>query len=209
MANIQGNSGNNYLVGTSGNDQIYGHAGNDTLKGGAGNDYLEGGSGNDYLTGGNGKDTFVLYYSGGGIDTITDFSVNGDILKMITSPISISKAIPKPDQGNDTLIGKSGKDSLVGGLVNDILTGVNDINTNENAIELTNSITTDVLASTNGSSQDMKPPDPIDQTPTLTIIGGGVGLPDYCSYDANTGALFYVDQQLAWLPRNLSFANNA
>jgi Ca2+-binding RTX toxin-like protein len=210
VATIHGTSGNDYRSGTSGNDQIYGHAGNDTLIGGAGNDYLEGGSGNDRLTGGSGRDTFVLYSSGGGIDTITDFSVRDDILKITTPTISSTNSISKADQGNDALIGKSGKDSLVVGVANDILTAVKDIDTlsSENAIKLTNSIT-DVLPSTKVSSEDMKVTTPIDPSPQLTIIGGGVGLPSYCSYNANTGALFYLDQQLAWLPRNLQFTNNA
>ena len=211
MAIIQGTSGNNYLLGTQANDQIYGNAGNDTLIGGAGNDYLEGGSGNDILTGGSGRDTFVLDYSGGGIDTITDFSVNDDILKIITPTISSNKAISKGEQGDDTLIGKSGQDSLVVGVVNDILVGFKDIDTlySENAINLTDSIT-DVLPSTKVSSEDMEPAPPIENpSPQLTIIGGGVGLPSYCSYNANTGALLYLDQQLAWLPCNLHFANNS
>ncbi|WP_375501715.1 calcium-binding protein [uncultured Nostoc sp.] len=215
MATIYGTSGNNNLTGTSGNDQIYGYAGNDTLKGGAGNDYLEGGSGNDNLTGGSGRDTFVFDCSGGGIDTITDFSVRDDILKITTPTISGTNAISKGSTGNDTLIGKSGKDSLAGGIGNDILTGgknsdtLPSIKSSENAIQLTNS-TTDVLASTKVStSEDIKLADPIDQSPQLTIIGGGVGLPSYCSYNANTGALFYLNQQLAWLPCNLIFANNA
>ncbi|MCC5667599.1 hypothetical protein LC653_27880 [Nostoc sp. CHAB 5784] len=211
MATIQGTSGSNYLLGTPGSDQIYGYGGNDILKGGLGNDYLEGGSGNDNITGGSGRDTFVLDYSNGGIDTITDFSVNGDILKINTPPISSSKA-PPSDQANDTLIGGSVKDFLVGGVANDILVGVNDIDTLsfENAIKLTNSIT-DVLLSTEVLSEDMTVADPIDTEPepSATIIAGGVGLPSYCSYNANTGALFYLDQQLAWLPRNLSFANSA
>ncbi|MEH2437064.1 MAG: calcium-binding protein [Nostoc sp.] len=210
MAIIQGTSGNNYLTGTSGNDQIYGYAGNDTLIGGAGNDYLEGGSGNDNLTGGSGRDTFVLDCSSGGIDTITDFSVNDDILKITTPTISSANSISKADQGNDALIGKSGKDSLVVGVADDILTAVKDLDTlsSENAIKLTDSIT-NVLPSKKVSSEDMKVITPMNPSPQLAIIGGGVGLPSYCSYNANTGALFYLDQQLAWLPRNLHFANNA
>ncbi|MBG1262894.1 hypothetical protein [Nostoc commune] len=212
VATIHGTSGNNYLTGTSGNDQIYGYAGNDTLIGGAGNDYLEGGSGNDRLTGGSGRDTFVLNYSGGGIDTITDFSVNDDILKINTPAISGTNAISKASTGDDTLIGKSGKDSLAGGIANDILTGgknsdtLPSIKSSENAIKLTNSIT-DVLVSTKVSSDDIRL-DPPTESSQLTIIGGGVGLPSYLSYNANTGALFYLDQQLAWLPSNLQFANN-
>ncbi|MEH2326598.1 MAG: calcium-binding protein [Nostoc sp.] len=219
MAIIQGTAGNDYLVGTQGNDQIYGHQGNDTLIGGLGNDYLEGGSGNDYLIGGSGRDTFVLDYSGGGIDTITDFSVNDDILKINTSTISSissTNAISKTYQGDDTLTGKLGKDSLslLGGVDNDILTGSKDgdtftsIKASKNDIKLANS-RTDILASTKVSSQDMKLSDPINpsSSPQLTIIGGGVGLPSYFSYNANTGALSYLSQQLAWLPCNLHFAN--
>ncbi|MDZ8224503.1 MULTISPECIES: hypothetical protein [unclassified Nostoc] len=215
MATIHGTSGSNYLTGTSLNDQIYGHEGNDTLIGGAGNDYLEGGSGNDRLTGGSGKDTFVLYYSGGGIDTITDFSVNDDILKINTPTVSATNAISKGSTTNDTLIGKSGKDSLAGEIGNDILTGGKNsdtllsITSSEDAIQLTNSIT-DVLVSTKIPSNEMKVTPPTESPhPQLTIIGGSAGLPSYCSYNANTGALFYLDQQLAWLPRNLHFANNA
>ncbi|MCC5657774.1 hypothetical protein LC608_12385 [Nostoc sp. XA010] len=116
--------------------------------------------------------------------------------------------------GDDTLIGKSGQDSLAGGVDNDILTGGKNSNTlpsiksSENAIQLTNSIT-DVLPLTKVSIEDMRVADPIAIEPSAAIIGGGVGLPSYCSYNAATGALFYLDQQLAWLPRNLSFPNSA
>ncbi|MEH1942403.1 MAG: hypothetical protein V7L01_19615 [Nostoc sp.] len=90
MAIIQGTSGNDNLTGTQVNDQVYGNGGDDILTGGAGNDNLVGGSGNDNLTGGIGRDTYVLQYSGGGIDRIPDFSVNDDILKVTTSTISSS-----------------------------------------------------------------------------------------------------------------------
>jgi len=204
VATIHGTSGNNHLTGTSGNDQIYGYAGNDTLIGGAGNDHLDGGSGNDRLTGGSGRDTFVLNYSGGGIDRITDFSVRDDILKITTPTISRTKA----STGDDTLIGKSGEDVLVGEVTDYTLTGIKDIDTlsSENAIKLTNS-TTDVLPSTKVLSDDITPAPPIYEPSQLTIIGGGVGLPSYLSYNANTGALFYEGQQLAWLPSNLQFPN--
>jgi Ca2+-binding RTX toxin-like protein len=82
---INGTTGNDYLTGTEKNDVIYGYEGDDTLIGGSGKDRLFGGGGNDTLTGGQGKDTFVLYYSGGGIDTITDFSVE-DFIEVTTAP---------------------------------------------------------------------------------------------------------------------------
>jgi Ca2+-binding RTX toxin-like protein len=77
MTTINGTSGNDYLIGTQGNDYISGFAGNDILVGGFGNDTLNGDAG---------ADSFVLYYSGGGIDTITNFSVNQDIISLTTAP---------------------------------------------------------------------------------------------------------------------------
>jgi Ca2+-binding RTX toxin-like protein len=70
---------------------IHGTSGNDVLIGGLGNDYLEGGLGDDILTGGEGKDTFKLYYSGGGIDRITDFTVADDRIVVTTAPHSKDK----------------------------------------------------------------------------------------------------------------------
>ncbi|MEH2181179.1 hypothetical protein [Nostoc sp.] len=175
MEIIQGTPGNDYLTAIQGNNQINGYEGNDTLIGGSGNDYLVGGGGNDILTGGTGRDTFVLNYSDGDIDTITDFSVYDDRLEITTPPISrigsAPNAISKDYKGDDTLIARSGKDYLVGGGGNDILTGG-------------------------------------DESPQATIIGRGIRFPDYLSYNENTGALFYVSQQLAWLPPNLDFAND-
>ncbi|WP_118166860.1 calcium-binding protein [Nostoc sphaeroides] len=161
MGNIYGTSGNNYLVGTSLNDQIYGYGGNDTLIGGLGNDYLEGGSGNDILTGGNNdRDTFVLNYSGGGIDRITDFSVNDDILKVTTSNISSSQYVI------GTLSSLSNYEVSKD-------TGISSTNLANRSLT--------VESSSSRSSSSM------------------------FTYNASTGALFYLNQQLAWLPINLNW----
>lgn len=160
MAIIHGTSGNNYLTGTQGNDQIYGYAGNDTLIGGAGNDNLVGGGGNDLLTGGSGRDTFVLNYSGGGIDTITDFSVTNDILKVTTSTISSSKYV---------------------------------IGTRSNV--------TDYQAIEDSATDSAE-----FKTRPLTLGSSDVSKSaSFFTYNASTGALFYLSQQLAWLPRNLDW----
>jgi Ca2+-binding RTX toxin-like protein len=53
---------------------INGNAGDDTLLGGGGNDTLVGGSGNDILTGRGGTDTFRYDSPSEGVDQITDFS---------------------------------------------------------------------------------------------------------------------------------------
>lgn len=83
---INGTSKDDYLPGTSKNDQIYGYGGNDILIGGLGNDYLVGGSGNDTLTGNGGRDTFVLYYSAGDIDTLTDYTLGTDSISITSAP---------------------------------------------------------------------------------------------------------------------------
>lgn len=84
MITIEGSSGNDYLPGTEENDVIYGYEAYDTLIGGSGEDYLVGERSNDILTGSSGGDTFVLNYSGGGTDTITDFTVGEDVLQITT-----------------------------------------------------------------------------------------------------------------------------
>lgn len=172
MAIIQGTPGNDYLTAIQGNNQINGYEGNDTLIGGSGKDYLVGGGGNDILTGGTGRDTFVLNYSGGGIDTITDFSVYDDRLEITTPPIASIGSVNYANgyKSDDTLIARSGKDYLVRGGGNAILTGGHEY--------------------------------------SLTIVGRGIRLPDYLSYNGTNGALSYHSQQLAWLPLNLYFAND-
>ncbi|MCC5667598.1 hypothetical protein LC653_27875 [Nostoc sp. CHAB 5784] len=160
MATINGTSGNDNLTGTQANDQIYGYAGNDYLVGGGGNDHLVGGGGNDTLTGNSGRDTFVLNYSGGGIDTITDFSVSNDILKVTTSTISSSQYV----------IGTPSS------LSNSEVSG-------DSAISSTKSTNRTLKVESSNSSS------------TGNIF----------TYNASTGALFYLNQQLAWLPTNLNW----
>jgi Ca2+-binding RTX toxin-like protein len=106
---ISGFEGNDTLVGNSGDDTLVGNSGDDTLVGNSGDDILLGGSGNDDLDGGAGRDTFVLYYSGGGVDSIPDFSPREDFINLTTfiqNPIiSIS---PLANRGN------SPKESILG-----------------------------------------------------------------------------------------------
>ncbi|WP_310446220.1 calcium-binding protein [Thiobacillus sp.] len=73
-----GNASNNLLYsgelgklldGQGGNDTLVGGAGNEAIYGGAGNDYLLGGAGSDTLNGSSGSDTY-LFNLGDGVDTI-------------------------------------------------------------------------------------------------------------------------------------------
>lgn len=74
---INGNGGNNVLVGTRGNDVLCGKGGADTLKGLGGNDRLVGGAGGDNLIGGGGADSL----SGGtGRDTFSTRDGVRDVL---------------------------------------------------------------------------------------------------------------------------------
>lgn len=79
--NLRGDGGRDSLNGQAGNDALSGDDGADTLMGGNGRDTLNGGGGNDMLTGGSDADSFV-YAPGGGTDTITDFELGLDELKL-------------------------------------------------------------------------------------------------------------------------------
>lgn len=84
---INGDAGNDTLLGAKGFDSLTGGSGNDSLRGGMGNDTLNGGEGNDALRGdalddlittGTGNDTVYFAVADGGIDRVTDFSIDSD-----------------------------------------------------------------------------------------------------------------------------------
>jgi Ca2+-binding RTX toxin-like protein len=79
---LSGDGGNDQLDGGNGVDQLLGGAGDDVLSGGRGSDTLNGGTGNDTLTGGLARDYFVFDSVDFGIDTVTDFVVGLDKLKI-------------------------------------------------------------------------------------------------------------------------------
>ena len=90
---LRGRDGSDFLYGGSGQDKLFGGAGSDRLIGGAGQDQLFGGIGSDrligginidVLTGGFGKDTFV-FDPLGGLDQITDFKANVDIIEILAA----------------------------------------------------------------------------------------------------------------------------
>jgi serralysin len=84
---VLGGWGADTLSGWGGNDTLQGAAGRDRLYGNTGNDVLDGGLSADTLTGGLGADTFVLAAAPGAntIDTITDFSVADDTIRLARS----------------------------------------------------------------------------------------------------------------------------
>ncbi|GAA6620803.1 DUF4347 domain-containing protein [Scytonema sp. NUACC26] len=78
---IKGGNGSDRIYGGEGKDWVYGEAGDDLLWGNDGDDELWGGLGNDYLTGGQGNDIVVLARNEG-IDTINDFRVGEDVIRL-------------------------------------------------------------------------------------------------------------------------------
>src|SRR5262249_18199091 len=78
---IAGGNGDETLDGRGGDDFLFGNNGHNELLGGDGDDLLAGGRGDDVLTGGTGADTFVFGKSGGA-DTVTDFELGVDHLRL-------------------------------------------------------------------------------------------------------------------------------
>ncbi|WP_416673345.1 Calx-beta domain-containing protein [Egbenema bharatensis] len=79
---LDGGKGNDTLYGGKGRDLLIGGEGNDRLVGGQGHDILIGGKGNDTLTGGKGRDMFVFHRLDEGVDLITDFNPNEDLIDL-------------------------------------------------------------------------------------------------------------------------------
>lgn len=73
--NASGNSHNNSLTGNSGANVIQGGGGNDVLNGGLGADTLSGGSGSDIFV-------FNSALGGGNVDSITDYSISNDTIRL-------------------------------------------------------------------------------------------------------------------------------
>ena len=80
-----GSAADDNLEGWDGDDTLEGGSGDDTLYGDGGDDMLVGGSGDDILTGGPGGDTFV-FAAGHGTDTITDFTLDEDVMDLSELP---------------------------------------------------------------------------------------------------------------------------
>jgi len=83
--NGSGNELSNNITGNDGINNLNGGAGNDRINGGAGNDTLTGGTGNDTLTGGTGNDSFYFSSPSERRDSITDFNISTDLIRVATS----------------------------------------------------------------------------------------------------------------------------
>lgn len=111
---LDGGPGNDYIAGAQGNDTIDGGKGSDTLAGADGNDLIHGGDGNDYVGAGPGDDTID---GGKGNDQLhgadgMDVVHGGDGADLITGA-----------DGNDMLYGDAGDDQIYGADGDDLLDG--------------------------------------------------------------------------------------
>ena len=109
---INGESGNDLLIGSAGDEVIAGGEGHDTMIGGAGRDDLSGGAGNDVLIGNGGHDTLD---GGEGDDFARGDSGHDDITAGSGADVLLGRA------GNDTLRFSPGIDSADGGAGSNVM----------------------------------------------------------------------------------------
>lgn len=122
-----GGQGNDDIT-ASGNSnamQINGDAGDDTLIGGAGADSLLGGDGNDHVTGGSGA---AMVFGNAGDDVLVASAgastvYGGQGNDLITVQNTGVGEFLSGDLGDDTIIGGTGPDTLIGGGGQDVMTG--------------------------------------------------------------------------------------
>ena len=129
---LQGNGGDDYIVGREGRDTIAGNLGNDVIDGGAGNDLLNGNEGNDEIHGGlnndqiNGGDGDDALYAFNGYDRIycgagNDYAAGGNGTDLIFGGEGDDRL--DGNAGNDRIRGGDGIDALYGGTGSDKLEG--------------------------------------------------------------------------------------
>ena len=79
---VRGGPGNDALRGGEGEDLVLGEAGDDRVIGSSDDDMVVGGPGDDLLEGRDGVDTFVWQGAGEGLDTLADFELGVDRLRL-------------------------------------------------------------------------------------------------------------------------------
>lgn len=135
---INGDDGDETIIGSVGGDRIFGFSGDDTLSGGLGDDWIQGGEGNDNHDGGDGIDTldqsFAMFaqtinlrsnqFSIGDVtETAINFenAVGGSAGDEIVGTIGANRL--DGNGGSDSLDAGDGADVLIGGAGADILLG--------------------------------------------------------------------------------------
>ena len=98
LAFVDGQGGNDTLIGGSFNDHLLGGDGNDSIVGNGGDDYLEGGNGTDSLLGGLGNDTL----DGGPDGDYVDAGGGNDLIR-----------VRRDEMFSDTVLGGANTDRIV------------------------------------------------------------------------------------------------
>lgn len=111
---INGGAGNDAVNGRAGNDAIMGGDGNDTLAGSLGNDTINAGNGNDFVTGNEGEDSLI---GGDGNDTLRGMDGNDTLLGVAGDDVLNGM------DGDDLILGGVGQDQISGGAGHDTLDG--------------------------------------------------------------------------------------
>ncbi|MFM9976605.1 MAG: beta strand repeat-containing protein [Sphingomonadaceae bacterium] len=119
IASINGDLGDDTIIGSIGDDVINGGAGNDRLVGGDGIDTIDGGGGNNILNGGLGDDTFLVstktslntYFGGQGFDTIAAIADDAVILIDTGGFVGI-EAITSGGLSNVTIAGTANANTI-------------------------------------------------------------------------------------------------
>ena len=141
---LDGQAGDDEIIGGNGNNTLIGGDGNDTLQANGGNDRLEGGPGNDIMFGGNGLDTFVEGNAANGSDDIfggaqkdtVDYSRRTASVSVTLGAgadddgeagegdeVAVDVEVATGGSGDDTLVGTANRNTLNGGAGNDELFG--------------------------------------------------------------------------------------
>ena len=118
---LQGEGGNDLLLGGDsedvldggeGNDELMGLASHDLLQGGAGEDHLVGLAGDDDLKGGDGPDALG---GGAGSDVLDGGQGNDELGTFMRGRVGDELQFSSSDEGNDVMDGGPGEDLLTGG----------------------------------------------------------------------------------------------
>ncbi len=111
---LNGNEGNDSIIGTTNDDTIDGGAGLDTLFGGSGNDTMFGGADVDVINGQAGNDSLL----GNDGNDVLSGGLGNDVVRG-----GLGQDVLSGNDGADTLAGDDGRDTLSGGIGNDSLEG--------------------------------------------------------------------------------------
>ena len=122
-ATVNGDAGNDELIGTPGEDTLTGGEGDDSIIGGAANDVISGGAGNDTLNGEAGGDNI----SGEAGDDTLNGGADSDFLDGGAGDDTLiggaADDTMRGGDGDDTLSGNSGRDNIFGEVGSDTIEG--------------------------------------------------------------------------------------